>query len=103
MAENYKSVSLTREEVNSFQGRLLLNFGTDWCGICKDAVTFIDEALKGCPEVRHIKVEDAPGLELGRSFKVKLWPTLILIKDGVEVGRVVRPNGIEIIVNLLSY
>jgi thioredoxin 1 len=41
--------------------------------------------------VQHIKVEDGPGRKLGRSFKVKLWPTVVVLKDGQEVARVVRP------------
>jgi thioredoxin 1 len=45
------------------------------------------------PAVRHIKVEDGKGQPLGRSFRVKLWPTLIYIENGAEKGRVVRPNG----------
>ncbi|MNT09602.1 hypothetical protein D3C72_1443910 [compost metagenome] len=39
----------------------------------------------------HIRVEDGPGRVLGRSFKVKLWPTLVFLKDGQEVARLVRP------------
>ena len=39
-----------------------------------------------------LKVEDGRGKPLGRSFKVKLWPTLIFLKDGVEVERLVRPT-----------
>jgi thioredoxin 1 len=41
--------------------------------------------------VRHIKVHDASGRRLGRSFRVKLWPTLVFLRDGHEVARVVRP------------
>ena len=36
------------------------------------------------PEVRHLKVEDGPGKPLGRSFRVKLWPTLVFLRDGRE-------------------
>jgi thioredoxin 1 len=36
-------------------------------------------------------VEDGKGLPLGRSFRVKLWPTLIYLENGAEKGRVVRP------------
>ncbi len=42
--------------------------------------------------MRHIKVEDGKGKPLGRSFRVKLWPTLVYLENGVENGRVVRPN-----------
>ena len=44
------------------------------------------------PDLDHRKIEDGPGRRLGRSFRVKLWPTLILLKDGQEVARVVRPS-----------
>jgi thioredoxin 1 len=40
-----------------------------------------------------MKIEDGPGRLLGRSFKVKLWPTVVVLKDGQEVARVVRPSG----------
>jgi thioredoxin 1 len=40
-------------------------------------------------------VEDGKGRPLGRSFRVKLWPTLVYLDKGVEVGRVVRPNSAE--------
>jgi len=34
------------------------------------------EALSQHAQWRHIRVEDGPGRALGRSFRVKLWPTL---------------------------
>ena len=48
-------------------------------------------ALAQHPGVPHIRVEDGPGRALGRSFRVKLWPTLIFLNDGQEVARLVRP------------
>ena len=30
---------------------------------------------------------DASGRPLGRSFKVKLWPTLVFLRDGREIER----------------
>ena len=47
------------------------------------------------PGLRHVKIEDGPGRRLGRTFLVKLWPTLILLREGQEVGRVVRPAASE--------
>ena len=37
-------------------------------------------------------MEDGPGQPLGRSFRVKLWPTLVFLRDGQEVARLVRPQ-----------
>jgi thioredoxin 1 len=41
--------------------------------------------------VRHLKIADASGRRLGRSFRVKLWPTLVFLSEGKETARVVRP------------
>ena len=43
-------------------------------------------------DVRHLRVEDGRGRPLGRSFRIKLWPSLVLLRDGEEVARVVRPR-----------
>ncbi|KAA0074881.1 thioredoxin [Paraburkholderia sp. T12-10] len=91
-AENsYAKTAPTRAEVEALTGATVLEFGTDWCGYCQGAQPAIAEALARAPGLRHIKIEDGPGRPLGRSFKVKLWPTLIFLRDGVEVARVVRP------------
>lgn len=92
----------TREEIDASTGALLLEFGTDWCGHCQAAAPLVEAALGAAPAVRHIKVEDGPGRPLGRSFRVKLWPTLIAVKDGVEAARVVRPTSQREISDVLS-
>jgi len=83
----------TREEVDALQGATLLEFGTSWCGWCRRAQPFIADALAAHPSVRHIKIADASGRRLGRSFGVKLWPTLVFLRDGKEWARLVRPHG----------
>lgn len=82
----------TRAETDGLQGLTLLEFGTDWCGHCRAAQPALTEVLTEHPEWRHLKVEDGPGRALGRSFRIKLWPTLVLLRDGHEVGRLVRPT-----------
>ena len=82
----------TRAEIDALPGATVVEFGTNWCGFCTAAQPHITQALAPHAGLRHLKVEDGPGRPLGRSFKVKLWPTLIFMKDGVEVARVVRPG-----------
>jgi thioredoxin 1 len=82
----------TRTEVDGWPGITVLEFGAGWCPICQHARPYIDRALRDAPGVRHTWVEDGRGLPLGRSFRVKLWPTLVVLRDGVEVARTVRPN-----------
>jgi len=81
----------TRQEIDASREPLVLEFGASWCGYCQAAQADITAVLKTRPSVRHIKVEDGKGRPLGRSFGVKLWPTLVYIENGVEHARVVRP------------
>ncbi|MCC8395174.1 thioredoxin family protein [Paraburkholderia sp. MMS20-SJTR3] len=91
----YSSTSPTRAELDALPGVTVVEFGANWCGICQGAQASIAKALAPHTAVRHLKIEDGPGRPLGRSFKVKLWPTLVLMRDGAEVARVVRPTRAE--------
>jgi thioredoxin 1 len=93
MATDYEAKEPAREEVDAFTGPAVLEFGSPWCGHCRMAQPHIAQAFAGHEGVRHLKIADASGRRLGRSFKVKLWPTLVFLRDGVEVTRLVRPAG----------
>lgn len=88
----YSPTAPSRADVDALPGSVVLNFGTDWCGYCQGARPLIEEGFAQHPGVRHLKIEDGPGRPLGRSFKVKLWPTLIFLREGKEVARIVRPT-----------
>jgi thioredoxin 1 len=88
--------------VDALPGATLLEFGSPWCGYCRAAQPLIAQALAGREAIRHIKIADGRGRRLGRSFRVKLWPTLVFLRDGVEVARAVRPDSPEIISNALA-
>lgn len=84
-----------RADIDALRGPALLQFGTAWCGHCRAAQPAVAQALGEVPGVRHVKVEDGPGRALGRSFGVTLWPTLVFLRDGRELGRLVRPVAAE--------
>jgi thioredoxin 1 len=102
MNESYQSTQLLRSDVDALTGAAVLEFGTSWCGYCQAAQALIADALADEPAVRHLKVEDGKGRPLGRSFRVKLWPTLIFLRDGKETARVVRPESAAEIRNALA-
>jgi thioredoxin 1 len=81
-----------RSELDALPEPLVVEFGAPWCGHCQGAQPRVAEAFAAYPQVRHLKIEDGPGRRLGRSFRVKLWPTLIFMRGGVEVARLVRPT-----------
>jgi thioredoxin 1 len=84
----------TRQEIDASPQPTVIEFGATWCGYCQAAQGDITAVIRNHPNVRHIKVEDGKGKPLGRSFKVKLWPTLVYLEQGAEVGRVVRPTSV---------
>lgn len=89
---DYSESAPTRDEVDATRGLLLLDFGASWCGHCIAARSAVDAWVQAHADVRHLRVEDGRGRPLGRSFRIKLWPSLVLLRDGQEVARVVRPR-----------
>ena len=91
MSTGYAEKEPARAEVDALPGPTLLEFGSPWCGYCRRAQPLIAEAMAAHPGVRHLKIADASGRRLGRSFGVKLWPTLVFLSGGREVARLIRP------------
>jgi thioredoxin 1 len=92
MSEKYAGKEPSRDEVDRLEGPSLIEFGSPWCGHCMAAQPLIAAALADHPGVRHIRVADGKGRRLGRTFMVKLWPTLVFLRDGREMARLVRPG-----------
>lgn len=101
MNETY-AIEPSRVEVEATKGAVLLEFGAPWCGFCQAVQPMLADALAGRPAIRHFKVEDGKGKPLGRSFRVTLWPTLVFLKDGIEVVRLVRPQNADAIGDALE-
>ena len=102
MNETYSSNEPQRSEIDHLEGATLIEFGTTWCGYCRAAQPSIAAAMSQHPAIRHLKIADGPGRPLGRSFGVKLWPTLVFVKDGKEVAKLVRPHGTAEIAKALA-
>jgi thioredoxin 1 len=102
MTVTYEPTEPERAQVDALEGPALIEFGSPTCGYCRAAQPLLAWALAGHPRVRHIKIADASGRRLGRSFRVKLWPTLIFLSDGHEVARLVRPGDVGAIAEALA-
>ncbi len=91
MSQPYSPQQPERSAIDAMPGTVALEFGTDWCGFCRAGSPQIRAAIADVPGLTHLKVEDGSGRPLGRSFRIKLWPTVVVLRDGKEVARVVRP------------
>lgn len=98
----YTETQPARAEVDALTGPALLVFGTDWCGYCRTADRPLAAALADHPDLTVIRAEDGPGRPLGRSYGVTLWPSLIFLRDGREVSRLVRPASVGPIAEALA-
>ena len=101
-ATNYAASELQRETADSLPGLVVLQFGTNWCGYCQNAQALIEPVMACRPDVARYLIEDGPGRPLGRSYRVKQWPALVLLRDGKEVGRLVRPQAATQLQDLLQ-
>ena len=74
------------EDLADLPGTVAVEFGVDWCPHCQGAQPLLREALQDRRDITH---------KLGRHFKVKLWPTLVVLRNGEEIGRVTRPQSAQ--------
>ncbi len=101
-ATDYAASELQRDTADALQGLVVLQFGTNWCGYCQKAQAVIEPVMASRPDVARHLIEDGPGRSLGRSYRVKQWPTLVLLRDGLEVDRLVRPPEVAQLQDLLK-
>jgi thioredoxin 1 len=92
MNDVYAATEPSRASIEMTDGPTVIEFGSPWCGHCRAAQPLLGSAFADHPRVRHIKIADGSGRPLGRSFNVKLWPTLIFLRNGRETARLVRPK-----------
>ena len=82
--ENFDQEALKEEKL------VVVDFYADWCGPCKMMAPVIDELaeeLKEEVKIGKLNVDNSP--ETARSFSVMNIPTILLIKNGAAVDKVV--------------
>ncbi len=90
MAGKLKQVDDNNFHNEVSKGVTLVDFYADWCGPCKVIAPIVSELadeLSGKAVIAKVNVDDAQGI--ASEFSVVSIPTLILLKDGKEVKRVV--------------
>lgn len=83
-------------------GPQVIEFGVDWCPHCQLAAPFVDTVVAETG-IHWLRIEDGQGRALGRRFSVKQWPTLVLLQDGIEIARSVRPTHLDAVRALIAH
>ncbi len=69
------------------KGLVLVDFWAPWCGPCKSMLPHLEKFATESTSVVVAKVDASSQTALATQYHVSGLPTLVLFKDGVEVGR----------------
>lgn len=68
---------------------LLVDFWAPWCGPCKMVAPTLNEIAETEEDITIGKVNVDNNQDLAKKYKVRNIPTMVIFKNGVEVGRIV--------------
>ena len=76
-------------EITKSDKPVLVDFWAVWCGPCQMMAPILHELETEMPDVQIGKVNVDEQMDLARQFRVVSIPTLIILKNGQEVQRMV--------------
>ncbi len=96
------SSSNFEEEVLKSENPVLLEFYADWCKPCQNLATIIDEIALERNDIKVCKINTDEAQDLKAQYEIKAIPTIVCIKSGKEVNRVVEVRSKDEILNTLE-
>lgn len=77
------------EVVQNTDKKILVDFYADWCQPCKMLEPIVEEVSKENQDVLFVRVNVDENRELSNKYAIRALPTLVVIKNGEEINRVV--------------
>ena len=78
-----------KKEVLEESKTVLIDFYADWCGPCKMLAPVLEEIAKENINTKFVKINVDDAQDLAMEYNVMSIPTLVVIKNGKEVNRMV--------------
>lgn len=86
-------IELTQEnyqkEVIESDKPVLIDFFATWCGPCKMVSPVVDEIANERPDIKVCKLDVDKNLDLARTFQVMSVPTLVTMKNGEMINKII--------------
>ena len=90
MSENLKRITEDTFNEEIKKGTVLVDFYADWCGPCRMIAPHLEALSKEMQgEVSIVKLDVDHAQTVASNYQITSIPTLILFREGREVGRVV--------------
>lgn len=80
----------------------VIDFWAEWCGPCKMLAPLLDKIANKYTTVKFFSVDVEKTLHITEEFKIKSIPTLLFIKDGIEVDNMMGLNPEQKIVKVIE-
>jgi thioredoxin 1 len=84
------------QTIKSFQGLVVIDVFATWCGPCKLLSPKLDKMEQEFTNVKFIKVDADEVSNFADKNEITAMPTIIFIKNGVEVNRITGLNEVHI-------
>ena len=95
-SENFEEEVLKSEKV------VLVDFYADWCGPCKMLSPVMEEIAQENEDIKVVKINIDNQRDLALDYDVMTIPTVVAIKNGQEIDRLVGVADKSEILNLIK-
>ena len=74
------------------EGLVLIDFYAEWCGPCKQISKILEQINRENRNVKVVKVNIEDSRSLASYFQVQSIPTLVLLRDGEFINKMIGFN-----------